>query len=78
MSQDSIVSDPRVMLGKPAIRGTRITIELMFEKLGAGEAIEQILAAHPGLAREALQSACAYAGSVLRNDITYPADEVAG
>jgi uncharacterized protein (DUF433 family) len=45
----AIVSDPRVMMGKPVIAGTRITVELILEKLAAGETTAQILAAHPRL-----------------------------
>jgi uncharacterized protein (DUF433 family) len=44
-----ISSDPGVMMGKPVIAGTRITVELILEKLAAGEAVEQILQAHPRL-----------------------------
>jgi uncharacterized protein (DUF433 family) len=53
----SIVSDPRVMMGKPVIVGTRITIELILEKLAAGETTEQILAAHPRLTTAAISAA---------------------
>ncbi len=49
-----IQSDPWVMMGKPVISGTRITVELILEKLGAGESIEQIIDAHPRLTREAI------------------------
>jgi uncharacterized protein (DUF433 family) len=42
-----VVSDPNVMMGKPAVAGTRITVELILEKLSAGETIEQLLDAHP-------------------------------
>ena len=52
-----IVSDPNVMMGKPVIKGTRITVELILEKLAAGESIEDILEAHPHLQREAIQAA---------------------
>ena len=44
-----IVSDPAIMMGKPVISGTRITVELILEKLAAGETVEQILDAHPRL-----------------------------
>lgn len=52
-----IVSDPTVMMGKPVISGTRITVELILKKLAAGEKIEQIIDAHPGLMLEAIQAA---------------------
>ena len=72
MDNELIVSDPTVMLGKPCIRGTRITVELVLEKLGAGESIEQILAAHPRLTREGIMAAANYALGVLRSDIVLP------
>jgi len=54
MDDPIIVSDPNVMMGKPVVRGTRITVESILEKLGAGETIEQLLEAHPRLTREAV------------------------
>ena len=57
MQKHLIVSNPNVMMGKPVIAGTRITVELILEKLAAGETIEQILDAHPRLTREAIQAA---------------------
>jgi uncharacterized protein (DUF433 family) len=70
-----IVSDPNVMMGKPVISGTRITVELILEKLAAGETIEQILDAHPRLTREAVQAALAFAAEALRADVVYPIAE---
>ncbi|MCD6282720.1 DUF433 domain-containing protein [bacterium] len=52
-----IVSDPSVMMGKPVVAGTRITVEQILEKLAAGETFEQILAAHPRLTQEAIKAA---------------------
>ena len=69
-----IVSDPQVMMGKPVVRGTRITVELIFEKLAAGESEEQILRAHARLAREAIHAALAFAAEALRTDVVYPVD----
>ena len=57
MQRRLIVSDPTVMMGKPVVAGTRITVELILEKLAAGETVEQILDAHPRLTREAIQAA---------------------
>lgn len=72
-----IVSDPRIMMGKPVVAGTRITVELILEKLAAGETVEQILEAHPRLTREAIQAALAFAAEVLRADVVYPIGEAA-
>jgi uncharacterized protein (DUF433 family) len=44
-----VVSNPGVMMGKPVIAGTRITVELILEKLAAGETVEQVLEAHARL-----------------------------
>jgi len=72
MQKQWIVSDPKVMMGKPVIAGTRITVELIPEKLAAGETIEQILEVHPQLTREAILAALAFAKEALRADVVYP------
>lgn len=56
-----IVSNPAVMMGKPVVAGTRITVELILEKLAAGETMEQLLSAHPRLSEEAIRAALAFA-----------------
>jgi uncharacterized protein (DUF433 family) len=61
MHADLIKSDPNVMMGKPVIAGTRITVELILEKLAAGETVEQILDAHPRLTHQAISAALLYA-----------------
>ena len=70
-----IVSNPSVMMGKPIIVGTRITVELILEKLAAGETVEQILDAHPRLTREAVQEALSFAAEALKADVVYPIAE---
>jgi uncharacterized protein (DUF433 family) len=70
-----IVSDPKVMMGKPVVAGTRIAVELILEKLAAGETVEQSMEAHPRLNREAIQAACGFAAEALRADIIYPLPE---
>ena len=59
-------------MGKPVIAGTRITVELILEKLAAGETIGQIVDAHPRLDREAVLAALEFATRVLRADVVYP------
>ncbi|MDI6767966.1 MAG: DUF433 domain-containing protein [Bacteroidota bacterium] len=75
MQKKLIVSDPNVMMGKPVVAGTRITVELILEKLAAGETIDQILEAHPRLTEEGIQAALAFAAEVLKGDIVYPIAE---
>jgi len=72
MTKPLIVSDPAVMMGKPAIAGTRITVELILEKLAAGETIEQLIEAHPRLTRQAVLAALDFAAQALRADVVYP------
>jgi uncharacterized protein (DUF433 family) len=48
---------PEVMLGKPVIRGTRITVELILQKLSSGATIEELMQAHPRLSERAIQAA---------------------
>ncbi len=75
MREQRIISDPKIMMGKPVIAGTRITVELILEKLAAGESVEQILDAHPRLTREAIQAALGFAKEALRADVIYPVPE---
>ena len=62
----ALQTDPRVMMGKPVVAGTRITVELLLEKLAAGESIEQMVEAHPRLTREAVLAALDYSAGVFR------------
>ena len=75
MQTKLVVSNPSVMMGKPVIAGTRISVELVLEKLAAGETVEQILSAHPRLTREGIQAALAFAAEALRADVVYPTEE---
>jgi uncharacterized protein (DUF433 family) len=72
MSEALIVSDPKVMMGKPVIAGTRITVDLVLEKLGSGESIDALLEAHPRLTREAVLAALRFAAQALRAEVVYP------
>ena len=72
MQKQLILSDPNVMMGKPIIAGTRITVELILEKLAAGETNEQILDAYHRLTREAIQAALEFVADALRADVIYP------
>ena len=72
MSEPLIVSDPKVMMGKPVIAGTRITVDLILEKLGSGESMESVLEAHPRLTRDAVLAALRFAAQALRAEVVYP------
>ena len=66
METPLIVSDPKILVGKPCIRGTRISVELILEKLGAGDSIEGVLADYPHLTREGILAALRYAAETIR------------
>jgi uncharacterized protein (DUF433 family) len=72
MAGQGIRSDPAVMMGKPVVEGTRITVELILEELGAGATIEQLLEAHPRLTREGILAAMRFGAEALRADVAYP------
>ena len=71
MNNPLIQSDPDVMLGKPVVRGTRITVELILRKLSCGESIEQILESHPRLTREAILAALGYAAEAMGHETVH-------
>jgi len=70
----TIEVNPKVMLGKPVIKGTRITVELILEELSAGKPIDDLLEAHPRLTKVAIQAALAFAADALKGERTYPID----
>jgi len=72
LSHDSITSSPGIMMGKPVIAGTRITVELILRKLAARESIEQILDSHPRLSRESIYAALRFASESLGHEIVHP------
>lgn len=63
---ERITSDASVMLGKPAIRGTRITVEHILEELAAGMTFDEVLEAHPRLEREDIEAAMEFALDAVR------------
>jgi uncharacterized protein (DUF433 family) len=63
-----IVSDYKVMLGKPVIKGTRITVEQILKKLSAGETVAAILKSYPHITKADIMAAIDYAASVISNE----------
>lgn len=72
MNKSLIESNPNIMMGKPVVAGTRITVESILDKLAAGETKEQLLDAHPRLSEPAIAAALAFAAQALRADVIYP------
>ena len=75
MAVDMIQSDPAIMMGKPVVAGTRIPVELILEKLAAGETIDQLIEAHPRLSKEGILAALGFAAEILRADVVYSTAE---
>lgn len=72
MSEPMIVSDANILMGKPVIAGTRLSVELILQKLSAGETVDQLLQAHPRLTREGVSAALQFAAEAVRGDMVYP------
>ena len=75
MEQQTIVSNPKIMMGQPVVSGTRITVDLILEGLSAGESFDQLQKAHPRLTKEGIQAALQFAREALRADVVYPISE---
>lgn len=69
MEHPNIERDPGIMLGKPVIKGTRITVELLMRKLADGFTVDDILQMYPHLTLKQVQAAFAYAADKIANEI---------
>jgi len=67
--KDRITANPNVMLGKPCIKGTRITVELIIRKLSEGMEGGEVLKAYPHLTKEDIFAALAYSADVISNEV---------
>jgi uncharacterized protein (DUF433 family) len=66
--------DPKIMVGKPVIRGTRITVEHILRKLGAGRSFADVLEAHPHLTGDDLRAALAFAADYMQHETVLAAE----
>ena len=66
---DRIEMNPKIMLGKPIIRGTRMTVELILRKLSEGATEAELIAAHPSLSSDDIRAAIAYAAEMLAHEV---------
>jgi uncharacterized protein (DUF433 family) len=74
--QARITVDPKVMVGKPVIRGTRIPVELIVRMLGQGISEQEILTDYPRLQPEDIRAALHYAASVLAREDVFPTPKI--
>jgi uncharacterized protein (DUF433 family) len=65
---ERIVSDPDIMVGKPTIKGTRITVELILTKLGEGMTTAGLLESYPQLTADDVLAALSFAADYLRDE----------
>jgi uncharacterized protein (DUF433 family) len=72
---ERITIDPKVMVGKPVIRGTRIPVGLILKMLGQGIPIEEILREYPRLEKIDIEAAIAYAAGVIEHEDVFPLPE---
>jgi uncharacterized protein (DUF433 family) len=74
MAHARISIDPTVMMGKPCIKGTRITVEHILRKLGAGHSFAEVLEAHPQLTEDDLRAALAFAADYMQHETVLAAE----
>src|SRR5919108_2117274 len=70
--QERIVTDPRILAGKPVVKGTRIAVDLVLEELSHNPDINELLAAHPDLTRTDVQACLAYAKDIVTGEEVSP------
>ena len=66
-----IATDPMILFGKPVVKNTRIPVDLILEKLAAGDKLEDLLEAYPKLTKEDIVSCLLFAAETVRNEIIY-------
>ena len=66
---DRIAADPKVLAGKPVIRGTRIPVSVILDSLAAGNSREDILREYPELTNDDISAAIEYASRILRGEL---------
>jgi uncharacterized protein (DUF433 family) len=69
---ERIIADPRILAGKPVIKGTRIAVDLVLEELAQNPDIGELLAAHPDLTRDDVQACLAYARAIVIGEEVSP------
>lgn len=70
--EDRIVIDPEILVGKPVVKGTRLSVEFVIDLLAQGGSEADILRNYPGLTSEDIRACLAYASAVLHAEKVYP------
>ena len=74
--ENRIIIDPEIMVGKPIIKGTRITVELVLRLLAQGEKMNEILEAYPHLEREDIYAVLGYAEEIVEEERIMPLSRI--
>ncbi|NWG16901.1 MAG: DUF433 domain-containing protein [Chloroflexi bacterium] len=81
VKHERITVDPRIMVGKPVIKGTRMPVEQIIRELAGGMTFEEIIDAHPRLTPDDIYAALAYAADTIGNEdieLSIPDDAISG
>ncbi|HVT49890.1 MAG TPA: DUF433 domain-containing protein [Vicinamibacterales bacterium] len=70
--QDRIVVDPEILVGKPVVRGTRLSVELIVDLLAQGWSETDVLRSYPKLSAPDIQACLKYASALMRSEKVYP------
>jgi len=70
--KEYIETNPKIMFGKPVIKGTRIPVDLILEKLSMGESMEQLLLSYPHINQTEIFACLAFAAESVKNDVILP------
>lgn len=74
---DKIISNPKILGGKPCIKGTRISVEIILEWIASGASIKEISLTFPNLTEEAITQAIIYASKFTENEIVIEVEDAA-
>ncbi len=75
--EERIVVNPKVMVGKPVIKGTRIPVDAIIKRLAEGMSVKEILREYPNLTEEDIKAALEYAAKVVSGEEVIPVVEKA-
>ncbi len=67
-----IEANPNILYGKPVIKGTRIPVDVLLEKMSNGQKFQEIIQSYPDLKEDDLYACLAYASSLIKNEISIP------
>ena len=70
--QERIAIDPKILVGKPVVKGTRLAVEFIIELLAQGWSEAEVLRNYPGLTSDDIKACLSYAGEMMKSERVYP------